>query len=114
MHLSIKHLPAIIFPACLLSLAAYSNPKINITNTTATIIMADTTTAATLPAASGFERTIDGKQTHLYVLKNKKGMQVALTNYGGHLITALVPDKTGKLVSVILGFDNLEGVQRGA
>jgi aldose 1-epimerase len=41
-------------------------------------------------------------------------MQVAITNYGGHLVSALVPDKTGKLVSVVLGFDNMEGFQKAA
>ncbi len=101
MQLSIKNLSALIFPACILSLAVYSQtPKTNAT-------MTDKTTQITLPPASGFERTIDGKPTHLYVLKNKKGMEVAITNYGGHLVGALVPDKAGKLISVVLGFDNI-------
>jgi len=73
-----------------------------------------TDTTIQLPAASGFERTIDGKQTHLYVMKNKKGMQVAVTNFGGHLVSVLLPDKAGKLTSVVLGFDNLEGYQKSA
>jgi aldose 1-epimerase len=109
MHLSIKNLSVLIIPACILSLAAYSSPK---TNPNTKTIMADTN--ATLPLASGFERTIDGKPTHLYVMKNKKGMQVAVTNYGGHLVAALVPDKAGKLVSVVLGFDNIEGFKKAA
>jgi aldose 1-epimerase len=106
MQLSIKNLSALIFPACILSLAVYSQtPQ---TNTT----MTDKSTQISLPPSSGFERTIDGKPTHLYVLKNKKGMEVAVTNYGGHLVSALVPDKAGKLVSVVLGFDNIEGFQK--
>lgn len=111
MHLSTK-LRAVIFPACLLSLAAYSNPITNINLTSTTNIMADTTAVTALPAASAFERTIDGKQTHMFTMKNKKGMQVALTNYGAHLMAALVPDKKGNLVSVVLGFDNMENVQK--
>jgi aldose 1-epimerase len=107
MHLSIKKLPALIIPACILSLAVYSQtPK---TSTT----MTDNAPIG-IPAAAGFERTIDGKPTHLYVLKNKKGMEVALTNYGAHLVSALVPDKAGKLVSVVLGFNDIEGFQRSA
>jgi aldose 1-epimerase len=63
-----------------------------------------------LPAASAFERIIDGRQTHLYQLKNKNGMQIAVTNYGGYLISVLVPGKNGKLTSVAIGFDNMEGL----
>ncbi|TFF39592.1 aldose epimerase family protein [Mucilaginibacter psychrotolerans] len=79
--------------------------------------MADTTSTALavkLPEASAFERTIDGKKTELFVLKNKKGAEAALTNYGAHLISLLVPDKDGKLTDVVLGFDDLEGFQRAA
>ena len=107
MHFSIKKLPALVIPACILSLAVYSQtPK---TSTT----MTDNAPIG-IPATAGFERTIDGKPTHLYVLKNKKGMEVALTNYGAHLVSAVVPDKAGKLVSVVLGFNDIEGFQRSA
>jgi len=107
MHFSIKKLPALIIPACILSLTVYSQtPK---TSTT----MTDNAPIG-IPATAGFERTIDGKPTHLYVLKNKKGMEVALTNYGAHLVSAVVPDKAGKLVSVVLGFNDIEGFQRSA
>jgi aldose 1-epimerase len=111
MHLSIKNFPALIFPACILSLMA-CNQATSTSNATTT--MTDTTTYVALPAASGFERTIDGKQTHLYTMKNKRGMQVAVSNYGGHLVSALVPDKAGKLVSVILGFDSIDGFQKAS
>ncbi len=37
-------------------------------------------------------------------------MQIAITNFGGYLVGALVPDKKGKLTSVIIGFDNIEGL----
>lgn len=107
MHFSIKKLPALVIPACILSLAVYSQtPK---TSTT----MTDNAPIG-IPATAGFERTIDGKPTHLYVLKNKRGMEVALTNYGAHLVSAVVPDKAGKLVSVVLGFNDIEGFQRSA
>jgi aldose 1-epimerase len=67
-------------------------------------------TSISIPQASAFEHTINGKQTHLYLLKNKTGMQAAVTNYGAYLVSVLVPDKTGKLTSVALGFDSLEGL----
>ena len=44
----------------------------------------------------------------LYTLKNDSGMQVSITNYGGRIVSLLVPDREGKLRDVVLGFDNLE------
>lgn len=43
------------------------------------------------PAA--FDSTIYGKDTKLIVLKNNKGMEVCLTNYGGRVVSLSVPDK---------------------
>ena len=63
--------------------------------------------AAALPAATAFEQTVDGKQVSLYTLKNTKGVQAAITNYGARLVSLLVPDKNGKLTDVIIGFDNI-------
>ncbi len=60
------------------------------------------------PAASAFQQTIDGKQTNLYILKNGNGMQAAITNYGGRLVSLLVPDKEGKLTDVVAGFDSVQ------
>lgn len=68
-----------------------------------------TATAPKLPAASAFEKTINGRQTHLYILKNKNGVEAAITNYGGRIVSLLVPDKDGKMTDVVLGFDNVDG-----
>lgn len=65
------------------------------------------TTGSLLPSKSSFQQTIDGKQTDLYVLKNKHGMQAAITNYGGRLVSLLVPGKSGSLVDVCVGFDSV-------
>ena len=40
-----------------------------------------------------FQKTINGKQTDLYILKNKLGMAVGVTNYGCALTAIFVPDK---------------------
>jgi len=72
--------------------------------------MTDSTQATKqLPQASAFEKTINGKQTHLYILKNKNGVEAAVTNYGGRIVSLLVPDKDGKLTDVVLGFENVDG-----
>lgn len=64
-----------------------------------------------LPSKAAFQQTIDGKLTDLYVLKNKNGMQAAITNYGGRLVSLLVPDKDGNLKDVSVGFDSVQQYQ---
>lgn len=59
-----------------------------------------------IPDQKGFDGVIDGKKTALYVLKNKNKLQAAFTNYGGRLVSLLVPDKDGKLRDVVTGFDS--------
>ena len=70
--------------------------------------MKDSITYGKLPADSAFEKTIDGKQTHLFVLKNKNGMEAAITNYGGRLVALLVPDSTGKMIDVSVGMSSVD------
>jgi len=94
----------------LMSACNQTAPKSNTSMTDSTT----TTAAATLPAAAGFEKTIDGKPTKLYILKNKNGVEAGITNYGGTLVGLLVPDKDGKLTDVVVGFDGIEGFQKAA
>ena len=37
-------------------------------------------------------------------MRNKNGMQVSATDFGGHLVSVLAPDRDGKLADVILGY----------
>ncbi|MDM8145328.1 aldose epimerase family protein [Bacteroides eggerthii] len=55
-----------------------------------------------------FQTEIDGKMTDLYILKNKNGYEVAVTNYGGSLVAIMVPDKDGQVANVIQGHDNIQ------
>lgn len=55
-----------------------------------------------------FRDTIDGKSAGLYILKNRNRVQAAFTNYGGRLVSLLVPGKDGKLVDVVVGFKSAE------
>ena len=59
---------------------------------------------------SNFQATINGKQTDLYILKNKQGSEVAITNYGGALVAIMVPDRNGNLANVVQGHDNIQDV----
>jgi len=85
------------------------------THTTSTTTTDSTKTITyALPAAGGFETTVDGKKTDLYTLKNKKGMQAAITSFGGRLVALMVPDKAGKMIDVVEGFDSVKGYQAAA
>ncbi len=60
-----------------------------------------------LPDKKVFLENINGEKTQLIYLKNKNNIQAAITNYGARLVSLLVPDKKGKLVSVVVGFDSI-------
>ena len=51
----------------------------------------------------------EGQAVDLYTLTNSSGMQAAITNYGGIVVSLKVPDREDKLADVVLGFDTLEG-----
>ena len=51
---------------------------------------------------------IDGKKVHLFFLTNKKGYEVAITNYGGAIASIVIPDKFGKYENIVQGQDSLE------
>lgn len=55
-----------------------------------------------------FQAELNGKSTDLYVLKNKNGMEVAVTNYGAFVVAVMAPDRQGKFTDVVLGHKSLE------
>ena len=57
---------------------------------------------------SDFVSEVDGKPTALYVLKNSQGAEACVTNWGGRLVSVMVPDRDGKLTDVVLGYDNIQ------
>lgn len=57
-----------------------------------------------------FQKDINNKNTDLFILKNKNGMEVAVTNYGCAILSIMVPDKYGKYANVILGHDSIDHV----
>jgi len=59
-----------------------------------------------------FKKEIDGKQTGLYILKNANNAEAKFTNYGGRLVSLLVPDKNGKMIDVVVGFSSVEGYEK--
>jgi aldose 1-epimerase len=57
--------------------------------------------------STSFGTTKDGQAVKLYTLTNQHGMKARITNYGATLVELWVPDKSGKLADVVLGFDNV-------
>lgn len=55
-----------------------------------------------------FQTEIEGKKTDLVVLKNSNNMEVCITNFGGRIVSVMVPDKEGNMKDVVLGFDSIE------
>src|SRR3989440_76095 len=56
-----------------------------------------------------FGKTPDGQPVDLYVLTNISGAEVSITNYGGAVVSLKVPDRSGKLADVVLGYETVDG-----
>jgi aldose 1-epimerase len=56
-----------------------------------------------------FGKTAKGEAVDLYVLKNKNGVEAAITTYGGIVAWLKTADKQGLLANIALGFYNLDG-----
>lgn len=82
---------------------------------TATIVAGRTPPGSPNPGVTKtvFGKTHDGREAHLFTLTNKSGMEVAITDFGGTVVSIKVPDRNGKMGDVILGYDNVEGYETG-
>src|SRR5450755_525111 len=80
-----------------------------------TIAIATLSAALSLTAAPRIEQRpfgqVDGKPVFLFVLTNKAGMEVTITNYGGTVTSIKAPDRNKQFANVVLGFDNLAPYQ---
>jgi aldose 1-epimerase len=65
-----------------------------------------TTLSGIDPAA--FKATVQGKCCDLYVLKNAKGSEVCISNWGATVLSFVTLDKSGKPVDIVLGYKNLD------
>ena len=60
-----------------------------------------------------FGKTAEGTDVHLYVLQNKSGARVSVSDFGATIVAIEVPDRSGKLADVVLGYDSLQGYETG-
>ena len=70
----------------------------------ALVLAAPAHAAITVQAWGG----VNEKGVDLFTMTNARGMEVKISNYGGIITSIRVPDRTGKLDNVTLGFDKLE------
>jgi aldose 1-epimerase len=83
-----------------------------------------TTESSTAPSATGgpqgapqdltveeFGATTAGEKVERYTLQNSAGMKARVITYGATLTELWVPDRTGQLADVVLGFDDVAGYE---
>ncbi len=58
---------------------------------------------------SGFGKTADGTAVDLYAMTNARGMVVKFMTFGGIITELRVPDRSGVMGDVVLGFKSLDG-----
>jgi len=71
----------------------------------------DVPTATKPPAPAVFGSTRDGVRVDSYTLVNAHGAKAKLITLGATLVELHVPDRSGKLADVVLGFDTVAGYQ---
>jgi aldose 1-epimerase len=64
--------------------------------------------AAQSVTKESYGKTAAGENVDLYTLRNSKGVEAKITNYGGILVSLKVPDRNGKFDDVVLGFNDLD------
>jgi len=64
--------------------------------------------AAQTVTKQSYGKTAAGENVNLYTLRNRKGVEAKITNYGGILVSLKIPDRNGKFDDVVLGFNDLE------
>lgn len=56
-----------------------------------------------------YNKMFDGKQVKLFTIKNQKGMEITVTNFGARIVSWMVPDKKGIKEDVVFGYDSIDG-----
>ena len=60
-----------------------------------------------------FGQLPDGTAVEIFTLTNASGVEVRTIPYGAIIVSIKVPDRTGRLDDVVLGFDALDGYAKG-
>jgi aldose 1-epimerase len=61
-----------------------------------------------------FGKLPDGREVSKYTLTNRNGIELAVINYGGVVVSLKAPDKNGTVADVVLGYDSLSSYVAGS
>ena len=53
--------------------------------------------------------TPEGEAIILYTMRNDKGAEVKLSNFGAAIVSVTMPDREGRMADVVLGYKHPEG-----
>ena len=76
------------------------------------VLSAAIATAQTAITRSSFGKTTEGQSVDIYTLRNRRGMEARITNYGGIVVSLTAPDRDGKFADVVLGYNDLQTYMR--
>ena len=72
------------------------------------VVLLSSAEGKTMVKKKAYGRLPDGRPVDLYIMSDGP-FELAVTNYGGYLVSLKVPDRQGKSEDVVLGFDNFDG-----
>ena len=72
------------------------------------------TAAVPVVETSPFGKLSTGEEVTLYRIINDKGSYIELIDYGCRIVGIHVPDREGKLVDVVPGYDNIADFEHGS
>lgn len=86
------------------------------------LLLPGTMMLAASPVKPGIEKTVfgtmpDGRDVYLFTLRNARGMEAKITNYGGYIVALTAPDKQGKQgkqENITLGLATFADYRKGA
>src|SRR5580700_39636 len=58
---------------------------------------------------SSFGTLPNGTPVMLYTLRNGRGMEARIMTYGGIVVSLTAPDRSGRYIDVVLGYDSFAG-----
>ncbi|HWY63098.1 MAG TPA: aldose epimerase family protein [Rhizomicrobium sp.] len=76
------------------------------------LIAAAPVRAANITAAD-WGTTARGEKVQLFTLKGAGGLEADISNFGGVIVKLMVPDKSGKKIDVMLGYDDFASYEKG-
>lgn len=57
---------------------------------------------------SKFKKKIEGKSVDLFFLKNKNGLEMAVSNYGARVVSLHTPDRENNFEDLVLGYESID------